>query len=125
MADSYGRVVMAVPGRLSDAMSFGTNNLIRTGRARLVLTADDIIADMGWERALSDVVAEEQKPPVEDNLSPAERLVLDAFSKSAIVDWSSLMDSTALSMGELAMATLSLEMAGLIRTLPGKRYEKV
>ena len=60
-----------------------------------------------------------------DNLSPAERLVLDAFTESAIVDWPSLMSSTGLSMGELAMATLNLEMAGLIRTLPGKRYEKV
>lgn len=125
IADSYGRTIMAVPGRLSDMMSFGTNNLIRTGRARLVLTARDIIADMGWERTLSDVVEEAQSSPVMDNLSPAERLVLDAFTESAIVDWPSLMSSTGLSMGELAMATLNLEMAGLIRTLPGKRYEKV
>lgn len=125
MADSYGRTVMAVPGRLSDTMSFGTNNLIRSGRARLVLTADDIIADMGWERLLGERVEEAPQTPTDENLSPAERLVLEAFSQSAIVDWPSLMDATGLSMGELAMATLNLEMAGLIRTLPGKRYEKV
>lgn len=124
IADSYGRTIMAVPGRLSDAMSFGSNNLIRSGRARLVLTAQDIIDDMGW-MCQTEHPAEEPAQPGLDNLKPEERLVLDTFSKSAIVDWPMLMEATGLSMGELAMATLNLEMAGLIRSLPGKRYERV
>lgn len=124
IADSYGRTIMAVPGRLSDTMSFGSNNLIRSGRARLVLTAQDIIDDMGWS-CQGEQSAGEAVPPSDENLTPEERLVLDAFSKSAIVDWPTLMASTGLSMGELAMTTLNLEMAGLIRSLPGKRYERV
>lgn len=125
MADSYGRTVMAVPGRVSDTMSFGTNNLIRSGRARMVITANDIIEDMDWSGAASSPKETSVPETPAENLSPAERMVLSAFDDSAIVDWPKLMDATGLSMGELAMATLNLEMAGLIRALPGKRYEKV
>ena len=125
MADSYGRHVMAVPGRIGDPMSFGTNNLIRTGRARLVLTANDIIEDMGWQKSSADAQECCVAAPSVDKLTDAERAVLSAFDSATIVDWPQLMATTGLSMGELAMATLNLELAGLIRTLPGKRFEKV
>ena len=49
IADSYHRVVLALPGRASDSASFGSNNLIRTGKARLVLTAADVLEDVGWQ----------------------------------------------------------------------------
>jgi predicted Rossmann fold nucleotide-binding protein DprA/Smf involved in DNA uptake len=36
-----------------------------------------------------------------------------------------LMGATGLTMGELSMVVMELELMGLIRTLPGKRYERV
>ena len=45
-ADGYDRTVMAPPGRTTDANSFGTNSLIRNRKAQLVLTADDVIANL-------------------------------------------------------------------------------
>ena len=123
MADSYGRTVMAVPGRITDSASFGTNNLIRNGKARLILSASDIIDDLGWT-----ITSKNESPTVldtEEELSPSERLILSVFDKAATLDHAELITATGLSMGELAMEVMELELKGRIRCLPGKRYEKV
>lgn len=123
-ADSYGRVVMAVPGRLTDTTSFGTNNLIRSGKARLILSAADIIEDLGWER-IQKRRAKEPKPAEVEELTPAQQLILSAFDRAATPDYPELIAATGLSLGELAMEIIELELKGLIRSLPGKRYERV
>ena len=47
------------------------------------------------------------------------------IDKASTLDWPQLIDATGLSMGELAMVVMDLELKGLIRALPGKRYERV
>ena len=124
IADSYSRTVLALPGRITDSNSFGTNNLIRSGKARLVLTANDIIEDAGLERkSHNDIQTEEIKPNIA--LTADEQKVIDSFKEGAILDWSELLASTQMSMGELAMTMMELELKGAIRTLPGKRYEVI
>ena len=49
IANSYNRDVFAVPGRVKDPYSFGTNYLIRTNRAALIQNAEDIEYLMGWK----------------------------------------------------------------------------
>lgn len=123
IADSYGRVVMAVPGRITDSTSFGTNNLIRCGKARLILSASDIIEDLGW------VPKSKQQPQAEDTVSgtltPSQRMILSAFDTATTLDYNELITATGLTMGELAMELMELELKGNIRLLPGKRYERV
>jgi DNA processing protein len=46
-AAALGRVVMAVPGPVSSAMSLGCHELIRSGDAQLVSSVDDIIESVG------------------------------------------------------------------------------
>ena len=58
-----------------------------------------------------------------ENVYPFHDAVLEAFKEGAILDWSELLASTNMSMGELAMIMMELELKGAIRTLPGKRYE--
>ena len=125
VADSYARVVMATPGRMTDSNSFGSNNLIRTGKARLVLTAEDIIEDLGWS------VTKRAEQPQEDiridisALSHPEQRIVEAFNESSEVDWESLISNSGLSLGELSMAMMDLEIKGIIRALPGTRYELI
>ena len=124
IADSYSRTVLALPGRITDTNAFGTNNLIRSGKARLVLTANDIIEDAGLQRTEhSATPTEENKPSIA--LSDEEQRVINSFKEGAILDWSELLASTQMSMGELAMIMMELELKGAIRTLPGKRYEVI
>lgn len=122
IADSYGRTVMAIPGRMTDGKSFGTNNLIRSGKARLILTAEDILDDLGWEASTG--CATPESDVVDDALTPSERVVMEAFDEAATLDYAALMTVTGLPIGELAMVIMELELKGRIRALPGKRYEK-
>lgn len=126
LADGYHRMVMALPGRVTDSNSFGTNNLIRSGKARLVLTAEDIIEDMDWDIATDtttkggdddgDIVAE---------LTTEQQRCLKALEGAVSMDMSQLLSATGLTIGELTMALIELEMQGLVRPLPGQRYERV
>ena len=123
IADSYGRTVMALPGRITDTQSFGSNNLIRCGKARMVLTANDIIEELGWSTEQPTEESCETSPL--DNLTPTEQLIYKAFDNAATLDWAGLSSATGLTMGELAMALMDLELKGVVRCLPGKRYERI
>ncbi|QOJ15648.1 MAG: DNA-protecting protein DprA [Planctomycetia bacterium] len=47
LASEYNRELFAVPGRVQDPMSIGTNALIRDGGAKLVTCLDDILSELG------------------------------------------------------------------------------
>lgn len=124
IADSYNRTVMAIPGRITDSSSFGSNNLIRTGKARMILTANDIIEELGW--ATSQPAAEECNNGINlDGLTPSELLIYNAFNSATSLNWAELTAATGLTMGELAMVLMDMELKGYIRCLPGKRYERI
>lgn len=125
IADGYGRVVMAVPGRITDTSSFGTNNLIRSGMARMVLTARDIIVDMDWEGHCNrGAKATSDKMQLSD-LAPEEMTIMAVMNTEATPSMSQLLTDTGFTVGELMTALMNLELKGLIRTLPGQRYEKI
>ncbi|MBO7189083.1 MAG: DNA-processing protein DprA [Alistipes sp.] len=125
LADGYGRAVMAVPGRVTDVSSFGTNNLIRSGKARLVMTAQDIICDMDWERYCIKTITETMQQNESLSLAPDEEMVFEVFKSVAQPDVQQLINATGYTIGELMMILMGLELKGLIRTLPGQRYERI
>lgn len=125
LADGYGRTVMAVPGRITDITSFGTNNLIRSGMARLILTAQDVISDMDWERYR----VTDKTPAIEmvetSQFNENELLVIAQLNSAEQLDMQQLISATGLTIGQLIMTLMSLELKGVVRTLPGQRYEKI
>lgn len=124
-ADSYGRIVMAVPGRITDGASFGTNNLIRSGMARMVLTAHDIIDDMDWESYCRGENRGLPEGALHQDLTPEELTVMAIFKSEEMPDLQHLLEATGFTIGNMMMALMSLEIKGLIRALPGQRYEKI
>mgnify|MGYP003290636593 CR=1 FL=1 len=48
LAESYHRDCFAFPGRTTDIYSAGCNELIRSNRASLLLSAEDFVNAMGW-----------------------------------------------------------------------------
>ncbi|MCM1151175.1 MAG: DNA-processing protein DprA [Alistipes sp.] len=122
-ADEYDRTVMAVPGRATDRTSAGTNYLIRNRKAQLVLSAEEIIVEMGW-----DLEAEPARlritssPPA---LTQEETRLLECFRTSDPLTIDTLRELSGCDPGELAALLLGLELAGVIRQLPGNRYVKL
>lgn len=122
IADSYHRVVLALPGRASDSASFGSNNLIRTGKARLVLTAADILEDVGWQ---CSVPSEKSVEGDTLHLTDAEQRIYDIISSEQTIDMDTLLARSSMSFGELSMVIMELELKGVIRCLAGRKYEKI
>lgn len=61
MADGYHRTVMAVPGRIDDPFSEGTNHLIRSLKACMVCSGKDVLDALGWEPVVTAPVVSEQE----------------------------------------------------------------
>lgn len=120
IADGYQRVVMAVPGRVDDFMSTGTNNLIRSMKARMVCTAFDVMRELGWD------VEEKNCDNEEDltNLSKDEQGVLSLLTGGVVKTTDELAELSGMSMSELLTVLLELEFGGFVKALPGNRYER-
>ena len=76
-ADAYDRTVMAVPGRITDRASSGTNHLIRNRKAQLVLTADDVVRELMWD--LGENPSRLRPKPATPELTPDEAGLLGCF----------------------------------------------
>lgn len=122
-ADSYHRSVMAVPGRTTDRNALGTNHLIRTRKAQLITSADDILEELMWDFD-TDPAAFHTKPATEQ-LTADEAGLLGCFRTSDPLSIEQLHDLTGLPSGELSVLLMGLELAGKIRLLPGNQYLKL
>lgn len=119
MAASYNREVAAFPGRVADGKSAGPLKLIRTNIASLICSADDLIEVMGWARkAPSEAV----QPRLFLDLSGPEQRLVDVLQDQEAAHSDELLGKTGFQPSELSAALLQLEMQGLVRSLPGKRY---
>lgn len=121
MANHYNRDVFAVPGNVDIPNSYGPNWLIKSNRANMVETADDIIRHMMW-----DV---EEKAPVQTaifpSLEPAEVALVQGFVKGEKRRIDEISETANLSVGELSLHLLQLELKGVLKSHPGKYYSLV
>lgn len=120
LANSYNKDVFALPGRFHDAYSEGCNFLIKTHRANLIDTAEDVLQFMNWDESTK----KQRKPWTELalDLSKTEKLIIQLIAESEDMGIDELNAQLNLSSGEMATALLELELKGLILSLPGKHY---
>jgi len=114
-AQEQGRTVFAVPGRIGDEKSTGTNRLLRDG-AKIVTATDEILSFLGRGRVTEPSVAgapvaEEEKPVL--NALTAEPRHIDE-----------LCEILGMPMAELLNILFQLEIKGLITQLPGKFFAR-
>jgi len=118
-AAGYAKDIFAVPGRPKDARSAGCNLLIRNNQAILLQHGTDIAAHLGWNNGRTPLA---EQAALWSELSEGEKKVLDVLQEVEESGVDLLLHRTGLSSAELAAVLLELELKGLIRTLPGKRY---
>lgn len=122
-ADGYNRSVMAVPGRATDSASRGTNHLIRSRRAQLVTSAEDVINELMWDLELPPEPTIKIDPALD--LTPDEKGLLCCFRNTDTLSIAELMELSGMQSGELSALLMSLELTGAVRLLPGNIYEKL
>jgi DNA processing protein len=119
IAGSYNRDVFAFPGRTTDEYSQGCNFLIKTNRAGLLNHARDLVYYLGWEDAATKLIKTQIKLPI--GLSPEELRIVEVLQLApAMVD--EIAIKTMLQQSKLAIHLLSLEMQGVLTSLPGNVY---
>jgi len=114
-----GRDVFAIPGRADEFTSKGTNQLLKEG-ATLIENVEDILDALNLE------VRKEEKKKEEntDNLSEAEKTILDSITTGTKVSIEEILMDTGIEQNLLFQSLLSLITKGLILELPGKFYTK-
>jgi len=120
IANSYNKDVYAFPGRTNDVFSEGCNFLIKTNRAGLINNANDLIYYLGWD---DEVKQKSQTQTVlQLSLTPNEQKVVDALQNGQLsID--ELCIALNIQQSKLAIVILTLEMQGVIVSLPGKVYK--
>ena len=120
-----GKEVFAVPGAANSDNSKGCNNLIKQG-AKLTCDSFDIIEEL-FPEILDSHPAKEQwdseKKLALANIPADNKKVYELLSDEPI-DINSLIDELNLSSQEVSSRLLHLELAGLVKQLPGKLYVK-
>ena len=122
LANSYNRDVFAVPGRLNDNFSKGCNNLIKTNRAALIESADDISYIMGWDERKSH---RNKQTEMFAQLTDQEKELLALLQESGHLSIDQLVIRSGMVPSQVAGALLNLEFNGCVQTLPGKQYKAV
>ncbi len=115
-----GRDVFAVPGPINRESSMGANNLIKQG-AKLITGVEDIIEEY------YDITIPEKELPLQEQLlflDEQEKVVVNCLAEDPLL-FDDIIASTGFSIGELSRLLLKLELAGIVKSLPGNYYVKV
>lgn len=123
LASEYNREVFAIPGRINEPAAHGANALIRDSAAKLVMTAEDVLSELGDtgailrpevdEAAESDAASGEMlwNRPL---LSPAEEAVVGALHGSAL-EQDVLLRTVDFPVGDVLAAVTMLELKRMVR----------
>ena len=120
IANSYNKDVLAYPGRATDPSSKGCNQLIRNHKANLITCGQDLVEFMNW--AEDQYQSSKVQHAVKASLSDEENVILSIISHHDPCPIDLLTNVSGLNPGLVSAHVLSLEMAGLITSLPGKLY---
>ena len=122
LANDYNRDVFAVPGRTSDKLSLGCNNLIKTQKANLLTSAADLVYILNWD--IEKTTRSVQKK-LFITLENEEQKIYDYLLKSG----KEILDIIALECDfpiyKLSGILLNMELKGVVRPLPGKLFEAI
>ncbi len=123
IANSYNRDVFAFPGKISDNYSKGCNHYIKTNRAALIESAEDIKYIMGWDDSKECKKPTQKKLFVE--LTEEEKIIIDLLEKNGDSGIDFLCINSQMSSSKIATALLNLEFNGMVRSMPGKMYQLI
>lgn len=121
LAFDYGREVMALPGRATDALSRGCNSLIRRNKASLITNAGDIIDLMNWN--IQEFNIDSRQRVLFPELTEQEQIIYDTLrynSTEMTVDEISRV--THIPITTLLPIMTEMEFNGVIIKHPGNRY---
>ena len=122
IANSYDRDVLALPGRTTDTYSRGCNQLIKNNKAHLLSSAEDLVKILNWD-------LQKTSKPIQKKLfvelNATEQKIHDQLHSKGALLLDELAIECAIPVFRLSSILVQMEMKGLLKPLPGKRFELV
>jgi DNA processing protein len=119
LGNDYSRDVFAIPGKVNSECSKGCNHLIKTNQAHLLTSADDLAYLLGWDEETSSSVTQQE---IRFDLNDTEIRIVDTLGTAAM-DLDQVVLESELLTDEVSTSLLLLELKGVIKQLPGKKYQ--
>ncbi len=119
-----GRDVFALPGKVGEFSSQGTNRLIQQG-AKLTTCVEDILLELapGLAPFRKKEIENAEVIAADEGLSDEEKTLCGTLSNRTLhID--ELADQSGINVVQAAMILFKLELKKLVRQLPGQKYEK-
>ncbi len=113
-----GRDVFAYPGVPGTEWAEGAHQLLREG-AIYFTSAQDILEDLGWAED-SPAITPQQKQTLPD-MTPEQRQIYTLLGQGE-KSFDELSAESGIATPQLSVALTLLQMAGVIRAMPGKTY---
>lgn len=121
IAGSYQRDCFAFPGRITDLSSEGCNNLIRTNRAALLQSAEELVQAMGWDKKTE--LPQNVQRQLFPELTEEEQLVVSLLQKQQDgLQINTLVVESNIPVNRMTGILFELEMKGIIRLAAGGVY---
>ncbi len=150
-AHSFNKKVFALPGRITDDKSRGCLHLIHRGEALPLLSAESLKAAMGWAHSAGQTTHQpalpfspaesaglaglQHHPPTLEQAAPSsgeeteprtinatEARLLNLLAEKQPLTFEDFITLTRLPIPRISLTLLNLEIKGIIRSLPGRRY---
>jgi DNA processing protein len=121
LANSYTRDVFCVPGKVTDTKSAGCNWLIRSNRAALVESGEQIKEMMGWDETSAKVgVVQKTLFPT---LSPDEEIIYKILETNGECSIDFIIHRSEMTSSKVSAALLNMEFEDVVKALPGRMYK--
>lgn len=123
IANSYSRDVYAVPGKVTDSLSKGCNNLIKMNKAGILTSAKDLVEALNWE--LDSANKKTIQKQLFIDLEGDEQKVYDFLLKNGKKHIDTIALDCNIPVYKMATLLFNLEMKGVTRPLQGKLFETI
>jgi len=120
IANSYNRDVFAIPGRINDKLSSGTNQLIKTNHAILAESATDIATFLGWETEIKNTNLQSS---FFINFEPDELALASLLEKEGNLPIDMLALLSKMPVSKVSAILITMEFKGILKCLPGKVFK--
>lgn len=127
LARDYDREVFAVPGRLTDPVSSGCNQLIASNTANILVNAEQFVEAMGWDKdlTLKKRLQDGIQQDLFTHLDTDKKKIAEILRNNDRVALNTLATLTGIQIGQLRTMVFEMEMAGIIKALPGNSFRLV
>jgi DNA processing protein len=127
IANSYNKDIFAFPGRAGDELAEGCNYLIKSHKAALIESSEDLLEGMAWSKDLKpEEKSQKNKGQSQllllENFEENERNILIRLQHKSPLHVDEISFLCELSISKVVTALLQLEFCNIVKSLPGKMY---